>query len=151
MFYRLCVWSPASRFLRIGHKSEKWQWCHHFPTWRHCQDFDVVLFLKFSYWSKFRLNITTGSGVMTISFYKGLTRKLEIGITPVLFLPYIWRLGRVRDTTFGTNVSNEMLLNTPKCQGYSFYRRFWVIKWKPTGGKITSPPQPKLELMSPFY
>ena len=40
--------------------------------------------------------------------------------------------GQVWDTQFGVNVSNEMLLNAPKCQGYTFYR-FWV-KGKPTGG-----------------
>ena len=79
--------------------------------------FDVVLF-KFSYWSKFHLNIMTGSGVMTIFFYKGLTRNREIGNTPVWLLPNIWRLGRVRDTKFGRNVSNEM----SKCQGYRSYR-----------------------------
>ena len=33
-----------------------------------------------------------------------------------------------------------MLLNAAKCQVYSFYR-FWVVKGKPTGGKITSPPR----------
>ena len=32
---------------------------------------DVDSLVKFSYWSKFRVNIITGSGVMTISFYKG--------------------------------------------------------------------------------
>ena len=36
------------------------------------------------------------------------------------------------DTKFGTNVSNEKLLNAAKCQGYGFYP-FWVIKRKPTG------------------
>ena len=44
------------------------------------------------------------------------------------------------DTKFGTNVSNRMLLNAAKFQGYSFYR-FWVIKGKPTGeggGEITN-------------
>ena len=66
-------------------------------------------------------------------FYKGLTRNLEIRNTPVWVLPNIWRLGGVRDTKFGTNVSNEMLLKAAKCQGYSFYR-FWVIKGKPTRG-----------------
>ena len=48
------------------------------------------------------------------------------------------------DTKFGKNVSNRMLLNVAKFQGYSFYR-FWVIKGKPAGGsKITplSPPHP---------
>ena len=76
---------------------------------------------------------------MTVFFYKKLTRNLEIGDTPVLVLPNIWRLGQVRDTKFDTNVSNEMLLNAAKLQGYSFYR-FWVIEGKPTGAKI--PPSP---------
>ena len=90
-----------------------------------------VSLVKFSYWSKFHVNIITGSGIMTIFFYKGLTRNSEIKNTPVWVLPNIWRLGRVMDTKFGTNVSNRMLLNAAKFQGYSFYR-FWVIKRKPT-------------------
>ena len=50
--------------------------------------FDIVLSLvKFSYWSKFYLNIVTSSGVMTIYFYKGLTRNPEIRNTPVWVLP----------------------------------------------------------------
>ena len=39
-----------------------------------------------------------------------------------------------------------MLLNAAKSQGYSFYR-FWVIKRKPTGGKITPSPHPRLALI----
>ena len=54
----------------------------------------------------------TGSGVMTIFVYKGLTRNPEIRNTPVWVLPNIWRLGRVSDTRFVANVSNNMLLNT---------------------------------------
>ena len=50
-------------------------------------------------------------------------------------IPNIWRLGQVEDTKFGTNISNKMLLNAAKCQGYSFYC-FWVIKEKPTGGEV---------------
>ena len=69
-----------------------------------------VSLVKFSCWSKFHANIIAGSGVMTISFYKRLTRNPEIGNTPVWFLPIIWRLGRVRNTKFGTNVSNKMWL-----------------------------------------
>ena len=61
-----------------------------------------------------------------------MARNPEIGNTPVWVLPNIWKLGRVRDTKFGTDVPNEILLNAAKCQGYSFYR-FWVIKGKPTG------------------
>ena len=79
------------------------------------------------------VNIITGSGVMTFFVYKKLTRKREIGNNPVWVLPKIWKLGHVRDDKFGTNVPNEKLFNTAKCQGYNFYR-FWVIKGKPTGG-----------------
>ena len=80
-----------------------------------------VSLVKFSYWSKFHVNIITGSGIMTIFFHKGLTRNPEIGNTPVWVFPNIWRLGQVMDTKFGTNISNGMLLNAAKFQGYSFY------------------------------
>ena len=42
-----------------------------------------IFLVKFSFWSKFHVNIFTGSGVMTISFYKILTRNPEVGNTPV--------------------------------------------------------------------
>ena len=58
---------------------------------------------------------------------------MEIGNTPTWVLPNTWRLEQARDTKFVTNVSNEMLLNAIKSQGYSFYS-FWFIKVKPTGG-----------------
>ena len=70
---------------------------------------------------------------MSIFFNNGLTRKPEIGNTPAWVLPNIWRLERVRDTKFGTDVSDEMLLNTAKSQVYNFYS-FWVIKGEPTMG-----------------
>ena len=99
-----------------------------------------VSLVKFSYWSKFHVNIMTGSGIMTIFLCKGLTRNPEIGNTPVWVLSNIWRLGQVMNTKSGTNVTNRMLLNAAKFQGYSFYG-FWVIKRKPTEeGKITPPP-----------
>ena len=93
-----------------------------------------VSLVKFWYWFKFHVNIITGSRVMTISFsfYDGLTWNPEIGNTPVWVLPVIWWQGRVRNTTFGTNVYNKMLLNAAKYQGHSFYH-FWVIKGKPAG------------------
>ena len=53
-------------------------------------------------------------------FYKGLTRNPEIGNTPLWVLPNICRLGRVKITKFGMNLSHKMLLNAAKCQGYSF-------------------------------
>ena len=120
--------------LQIGRKLKKWRWRHNFSTcvivnffWR-C----IVSLFRFSYWSKFHVNMVTRSGVMiiSISFYKGLTRNLEIGNTPSEFCPISEDWGWVRNTKFGTNVSNKMLLNATKFQGYSFYR-FWGIKGKP--------------------
>ena len=61
--------------------------------------FDIVLSLvKFSYWSKFYLNIVTSSGVMTIYFYKGLTRNPEIRNTPVWVLPNTGDWGELGET-----------------------------------------------------
>ena len=65
---------------------------------------------------------------MTIIFYKGLTRNQNY---PSWVFPNIWTQGQVRDTRFGMNFSNKILLNAAKWQGYSFYR-FWIIKGKPT-------------------
>ena len=56
---------------------------------------------------------------MKIFFYKGLARNPEIGDTLASVLPNIWRLAQVMDTKFDTNVSNKMLLNAAKFQGYS--------------------------------
>ena len=110
-------------------------------------DVDVCFFfffVKFSYWSKFLVNIITGSGVMIVFVYEGLTSILEIGNPPSWVLPNICRLGRIRAYKFGTNVSNKKLLNIAKClvflqfffQNYNFCR-FWVIKEKTTPVKIT--------------
>ena len=105
--------------------------------------------VNFSYWSKFHVNIITGSRDMTIFFYKGLTRNREIGNTSVWVFPNNLRLGWVRDTKFGTNVSNKMLLNAVKFHSYSFYH-FWVIKgkstWRERGGGGNYPP-PRLGLI----
>ena len=93
----------------------------------------IVSLIKFSYWSKFHVNIITGSGVTKIFFYNELSRKLEIGNTPIWVLPNICRLGKVRDINLGTNVSKKILLKAAKYQCCSFYR-FWAIKGKPKGG-----------------
>ena len=108
-----------------------------------------VSLVKFRYWSKFHV-IITGFGVITILFHEGLSRNPEIGNKLVWALSNIWRLGQVRDTKFGPDISNKMLLKAAKFQGYSFYH-FWLIKRKPTGGegKITPPPLPPRLRLSP--
>ena len=107
-------------------------------------------FVKFSYWSKCHVNIITGSGVMIISFYEVLTKNPEIGNTPVWVLHNIWRLGRVKNTKFGTNVSNKILINAAKCQGCTFYH-FWVINRKLTGEVKLTPCPPRLGLRTPYF
>ena len=60
-----------------------------------------VSLIKLRYWSKFHVNIITGSGVKTIFFCKELTRYPEIGNTPVWVFPWsgdcdkLWRLGKL--------------------------------------------------------
>ena len=88
----------------------------------------AIRLIRTLYWFKFHVNIITCSGVMTIFFYKGLTRNPEIGNTPVWVFPNMWKLGWVRDTKCGTNVSNEMLLNAAKCQSYSFFKTTHPLK-----------------------
>ena len=129
-----------------GHTLEKWQRCHNFwhdmtssNFWR-C----FVSLVKFTYWSKFHVNIITGSEVMTNFFLRDWP---EIGNTPVWVLPNIWILGRVRDTKFGMNASNKMLLNAAKCQGYNFYRLSYY--GKTNRGGVTPPSRLRLiELLS---
>ena len=65
----------------------------------------------------------------------------------VWILPNIWRLKWVRDTKFGTNVSNKMLLNAGKYQGYRFYH-FWVSKGKPTERVNLTPAPTKIKVKS---
>ena len=105
-----------------------------------------VSLMKFSYWSKFHVNIITDSGVMTIFFYKVLTRNPEIGNTPVWVLPNIWRLGRVRNTKFGTNVSIEMRLNAANARVTAFLvSELLRENQQDEGGRYNYPP-PRLGL-----
>ena len=92
--------------------------------------------VKFSYWSKFQVNIITSSRV---TFIRDWPEICKIGNTPIWVLPNIWGLGQVRDIKFGTDVPNKMLLNAGKYQGFNFYC-FWVIKRNQQGVKI--PPRP---------
>ena len=80
--------------LQINHKLEYWWWVDNLLTWRTSQIclmllfFDVSLFMScYVYWSKFHLNIITGSGVMTIFVYKRLTKNQENVNTHSEFCP----------------------------------------------------------------
>ena len=112
-FCRLCVRNPASGLLKLAKIRKMTMTSQFFDMTSTSQFFwcCFVSLVNFSYWSKFHVNIITDSRIMTIFFYKGLTRNPEIGNTPVWVLPNIWRLGWVRDTKFDMNVYNKMLLN----------------------------------------
>ena len=45
---------------------------------------------------------------------------LEIPLSEFCLISGDW--GGIRDTKFGKDVFNEMLLNAAKCQGYGFYQ-----------------------------
>ena len=141
-FCRFCVRNPASELLHIDQKSKKWQRRHNFLTWRQRHIFwrCFISLVKFSYWSKFHVNIITGSGIMTIFFYKGLTRNPEIGNNPVWILPNIWRLGQVMDTKFGANVSDRMLPNA--ASSVTAFTFFELLKENHLGGGGLTPLSP---------
>ena len=118
------------------------------PTWCHFQFFwrCFISLINFRYLSKCHIRIIIGSWVMTILILWGINKKSKSQVAPVLVLLNIWRLGRVRDTKFGTNVSNKMLLNAAKRQGYSLYY-FWVSKENQEGDKIKHPPRLGLKIV----
>ena len=109
-----------------------------------------VIFKNFSRCLILLIKLVTGPSLMSISlpvlelwqfFIRDWPGILILEIPPFWVLPNIWRLGRVRDPKYGTNVSNELLLCDAKCQGYRFYR-FYVIIAKLTGELKLPPPLP---------
>ena len=81
----------------------------------------------------------TSLSVFLLSFVSLTELNPEIGNASFWVLFNMWRLGRIKDTKFGTGVSNEMLLYIAKYQGYSFYR-LWGKVNKGGGVWIISPP-----------
>ena len=63
-------------------------------------------------------------------------------------MAYVWRLERVRDTKFSTDVTNEMLPDAAKRQGYTFTVSELLRENQQRGGesKVTpSPPQVRVK------
>ena len=119
--------------MQTCNKSEKRQWCRNLLTWHHYQFFDIVMFLLWSlvtgptFMSNFQVQLSWL--VLELWQFFFIKDSPEIWkLETICVFPNIWKLLWVRDTEFGTKVSNKMLLNAAKYQGYSFYR-FWVILW----------------------
>ena len=87
-----------------------------------------VSLVRLSYWSKFHFMSVS---LLVLELWQfSFIRDWQENWKSVWVLTNICRLKQARDTKFGRNVSNKMLLNATKCQGYSFYH-FWVIKGRP--------------------
>ena len=78
-----------------------------------------VFLVRFSYWSKFHVNIMTGYGVMTIFVYKGLTRSPEIGNIHVWVLSNIWRLLRIPKLVRMSLIKSYWMLQNAKVTAFS--------------------------------
>ena len=78
-----------------------------------------VSLVNFSYWSKFHVNIITGSGITSIFFHKGLTRNPEIGNSPV------WVL---------RNAEDWGVLGIPNLEQIFLMKYYWMLE----NAKITA-------------
>ena len=74
--------------------------------------FDLTVFLSSS--------LVTSSNFMSISCLYRIDQKSGNCKYPSLGSIQYLESGQVRNAEFGPNVSNKMLLNAPKFQGYSF-------------------------------
>ena len=130
---------------------EKWHWCNELLIWSYRQLFWFcrVSLVKFRYWSKFHVNIITGSKVMTIFVDKGFTKNSEIGKNPVWVLSNIWRLGKIRNTKLSliknfrntklSLIKNYLMLQNARFTPFTSYE---LLRKNQLGGKNThSPPR----------
>ena len=120
-------------------------WQRYLPTWRHPQIFwrCRVSLVKFSYWSKFHVNIITGSGIRTIFVYKGLIRNPDI-------------INTVPSSEFCPISGDWDKLQTPSFAWISPMKTYWMLQnaritdftmsdisrenWQEVEGKMTSLP-----------
>ena len=124
---------PESGLLQIGRKLEKWQWHYNFLTWRNQQFFwrCFVSLVKFSYWSKFHVNIITGCEVMTIYFYKGWPEIWNLEILQSEFSPISGDWGKSEIT----HLARICLIQCYWMLQNVRFTALTVPKWKPTRGK----------------
>ena len=101
-----------------------------------------VSLVKFSYWSKFHVNIISGSGIMTIFFYKGLTRNPEIGNTPVWVCPISgdWDELWIPNLAQMSPIECYWMLQNSRVTAFTVFELFRGNQL--SVGKITPPPTP---------
>ena len=96
--------------------------------------------------TKFHVNLTIKSQVMTIFIYKAFDQNFSK--SPVWNLPNICELRRVKDTKFGMNVSNGsyLTLHGWKATVFAIFELFCKKKQGKGALKCSPPPPPKLGL-----
>ena len=105
-----------------------------------------VFLVKFSYLSKFHVNIITGSEIITIFFYKQLTRNPEIGNTPVWVLPISGDWGKLWIPYLAqmSPIKYYWMLQNSRVTALTVFE---LLRENQLGGdKITPPPRPRLGL-----
>ena len=109
--------------------------------------FDVVLFFLSSLVTSLALELCQ------FFFYKGLIRNREIGNTHIWVLQNIWRLGRVKGTKFGTNVSLKKCYWMLQSARFTAFTVFELLKENQEGGggrNLTPPTQIRVKQV-PFF
>ena len=104
-----------------------------------------VSLLKFSYWSKIHVNIINGSETMTIFFFKGLTRNLDIGNTPVWVLSNIWRWGElwIANLARMSLIECYWMLQNSRVTAFTVFE---LLRENQLGGKITPLPPTQIRV-----
>ena len=106
----------------------------------HC----LVSLVMFSYWSKFHSISWLVLELWQFSFIKHWPKLWKLETPLSKFFPISGDWGELEIPNLAQlSLMNVKSLDVAKCQGYSFYR-FWVIKGKSTGSKITLPPISRL-------
>ena len=90
-----------------------------------------VSLVKFSYWSKFHVNIITGCEVMTIYFYKGWPEIWNLEILQSEFSPISGDWGKSEIT----HLARICLIQCYWMLQNVRFTALTVPKWKPTRGK----------------
>ena len=99
--------------------------------------------VKFSYWSKFYVNIITGSGIMTISFYKGWPEiwKLEIRPSEFCQLSEDWGELWIQNLARMSLIECYWSLQNSRITAFTVFELFRENQLE---GRITIPPPPFL-------
>ena len=93
--------------------------------------------VKFSYWSKFYVNIFTGSGVIAIFIYKELISNSEIGNTPVSPISRDWGKLRMPNLMRISPMKSYWMLQNVRVAAFTVSGL--LREWQP-GGEVKVPP-----------